>query len=132
MGGAVPKDFTGDFAGGTKAEQPAQWCRARVEADGHAAKRLELYQLRPGRLRQALSGAIRIGEQQRHGERRADQAARRQPIHQDPGAWLGRGAGTRKALATAATRRAYHHLRHGVAEWYRPTPPHDPGSWSIA
>ena len=93
VGGAVPEDLTGDFAGGTKAEQPAQRCRASVEADRHAAKRLELYQLRPGRLRQALGGAIRIGEQRRHSERRSDQAARRRPIHQDPGASVGQGGG---------------------------------------
>ena len=128
----LPEDFTGDFAGGTKAEQPAQRCRASVEADRHATKRLELYQLRPGRLRQALGGAIRVGEQRRHSERRSDQAPWRRPIHQDPDAGLGRGAGTRKALATVATRRAYHHFRQGVAEWYRPTPPHEPGSWSMA
>ena len=41
VGGAVPEDLTCDFASGTKAEQPAQRRRAGVEADRHAAKRLE-------------------------------------------------------------------------------------------
>jgi hypothetical protein len=40
LSGAVPEDLTGYLASGAHAEQRAQRRRARVEADGHPAKRL--------------------------------------------------------------------------------------------
>jgi hypothetical protein len=74
--GAVPKDVTGDLAGGSETEQPSQRRGTRVEPDRHAAEHLELGQLLACPSRLALRRAIWVSQERRRREDGPDEAAR--------------------------------------------------------